>query len=157
MSFRTKILHRPWCGLECIWNAFSRYVCEESCPEKRVAPSTMFRSGRPSRYMMSMYARSLNRTSSWRIDTRKRRGALYIRWQGSHRDTISFRRSSASMFTASNRHAAEGCLTFCWMMCELSIQILNLLVVKRRVRKTHPRIEVAIEADNGDVRCVGIH
>ena len=45
---------------------------------KRVTSSKTWSKGRPSRYIMSLYARALNLPSLWPIDTRKRNGALRI-------------------------------------------------------------------------------
>ena len=84
---------------------------------KRVASSTRWRTGWPSRYTISMYTLELKRTFWFPIDTRKRIGAFRIRWHGSHLATISFNRSSVSLLTASSparfkrlyNFVAEGC------------------------------------------------
>ena len=68
--------------------------------ENRVAASTIWRTGSPSSYMMSRYASALNLTSSCLSATLKRRGALQLRWQDSHRAVISFSISRVDELTA---------------------------------------------------------
>lgn len=56
--------------------------------ENRVASSTMWGTGRPSKYTMSTYFRSLKRVQACPINTRKLRGAFLTRWDASQDATI---------------------------------------------------------------------
>ncbi len=68
-------------------------------PWKLFASSTMWSTGRLSRFIISTYARALNCTSFWPIDTLKRKSALRIAWKGSQRAITSLRSSCFSLFT----------------------------------------------------------
>ena len=74
-------------------------------PENCVTSSTICRTGLPFKYIISIYTRALNRTCSWPIETRKRTGALWIRLQGSHRETMSLKLSKVCAST--NRVSAR--------------------------------------------------
>ena len=66
---------------------------------------------------MSIYARALNLTFSWPIDTRNLNCALRMRWHGSHLLTVSWKLASVSGVTALipdfcrrlNNFSEEGC------------------------------------------------
>ena len=48
--------------------------------KNRMASSMMCRTGRPSRYTITIFARAFNLTFSWPIETLKRVGAMRLRW-----------------------------------------------------------------------------